>query len=189
VVEKVFIQSPSLIKEPHELTREVFTRLMLEGKPDSYKWGLNGKRGNPNDLSEDCGAWLNPTVPWGCSIIDVIKGAGGDNPTPAWIDQTQATLDKGDIGIWVPIVTVEPEPIPDPVPNPDLLKELQKISNEIVLLGNQIDSMQDAIINHVTNQAQAVVHAVTSEANRVIINLPPPFKCRLDGFSLRSDEK
>lgn len=55
--------------------------------------GLNGKRGDPNDLSDDALCFrgegadhlVNPdgsTTP--ASVIDVIGGAGGPNPTPTW---------------------------------------------------------------------------------------------------------
>lgn len=55
--------------------------------------GLNGKRGNPNDISDDVlnyagvasGGDYDPTrnnAP--CTVIDVIGGAGGPNPVPTW---------------------------------------------------------------------------------------------------------
>ena len=55
--------------------------------------GLNGKRGNPNDISDDAlcfdgvaaGGDYDPTrggVP--VTVIDVIAAAGGPNPAPAW---------------------------------------------------------------------------------------------------------
>lgn len=55
--------------------------------------GLNGKRGNPNDISDDAlnyageasGGDYDPTrnnAP--CTVIDVIGGAGGPNPVPTW---------------------------------------------------------------------------------------------------------
>jgi len=55
------------------------------------RFGLNGKRGNPNDLSDDAlnykgeGPGHDPTngnAP--VTVIDCIGGAGGPNPTPSW---------------------------------------------------------------------------------------------------------
>lgn len=57
------------------------------------RFGLNGKRGNPNDISDDVvcfdgeasGGDYDPTrnnVP--VTVIDVIGGAGGPNPVATW---------------------------------------------------------------------------------------------------------
>jgi hypothetical protein len=83
--------------------------------------GLNGKRGNPNDLSDDAlnykgeGAQFDPTngdSP--VSVIDVIGGAGGPNPSPQW-----TTFPDRHPGAWVKpsgAIAVPPpvKPCPDP---------------------------------------------------------------------------
>jgi len=68
------------------------------------RWGYNGKRGNSSDPSQDVVDYN-----WGADrdegttnvyIIDVMGGHCGSNPSPAWIDQTQATANAGTIGRW-----------------------------------------------------------------------------------------
>ncbi len=68
------------------------------------RWGYNCKRGNCNDVSLDvvdyhwgAGESQNSTQVY---IIDVIGGHCGPDPGAAWIDQTDATSDHGDIGRW-----------------------------------------------------------------------------------------
>ena len=68
------------------------------------RWGYNCKRGNCSDPSMDVVDYN-----WGSQpdegttqvyIIDILGGHCGPNPTPAWIDQTQATANSGTIGRW-----------------------------------------------------------------------------------------
>lgn len=68
------------------------------------RWGFNWKRGVEGDASHDVvdyhygpGTRENSTDVY---IIDVIVASCGDNPSPGWIDQTQATADAGTIGKW-----------------------------------------------------------------------------------------
>jgi hypothetical protein len=78
------------------------------------RFGLNGKRGNPQDPSMDAVSFRNPSSPaGGVEIVDVVGGAGGSNPSPAWIDQTQATVDHGTIGVFI-----QPEPVSGSAPTP-----------------------------------------------------------------------
>jgi hypothetical protein len=74
-------------------TEAFIRRLAWELHQIDPRFGLNGKRGNPDDLSDDCvcfdgfasGADYDPTrgnAP--VTVIDVIGGAGGSNPTAAW---------------------------------------------------------------------------------------------------------
>jgi hypothetical protein len=69
------------------------------------RWGYNGKRGNPNDPSQDVvtynygsGADQGSTQVY---IIDVVGGHCGSNPSPAWNDVTQVTRNQGTTGIWI----------------------------------------------------------------------------------------
>ncbi len=71
---------------------------------EDARWGWNCKRGNCYDISLDV---LNYHFGAGPSegstqvyIIDIIGGHCGPDPSWAWIDQTDATVDNGDIGVW-----------------------------------------------------------------------------------------
>ncbi len=68
------------------------------------RWGLNWKRGNRGDMSQDIvdynygpGTDEDTTNVY---IMDVITGHCGGNPSWNWLDQTQATLNGGAIGRW-----------------------------------------------------------------------------------------
>jgi len=83
--------------------------------------GLNGKRGNPNDLSMDALNYLDQIdgpgrTPEGlrCWVVDVIGGAGGPNPVPQWGVQHDPVASSG---AWVKPGTA-PGPVPIPVPPP-----------------------------------------------------------------------
>jgi hypothetical protein len=68
------------------------------------RWGLNWKRGNVGDPSDDVVDYnFGPGADEGTTnvyIVDVIGGHCGSNPTPAWIDNTEATRRAGTIGRW-----------------------------------------------------------------------------------------
>lgn len=68
------------------------------------RWGLNWKRGNVNDMSQDVVDYNFAAGPdegtTNVYIVDVIGGHCGGNPTPAWIDNTEATRRGGTIGRW-----------------------------------------------------------------------------------------
>jgi len=86
------------------------------------RFGLNGKRGNPNDISDDVVNYLGEGVghtPEGtaCNVIDVIKAAGSPQASVTW----QVFSDPQDAsGAWV--VPTDPfngeEPIPTPPSTP-----------------------------------------------------------------------
>jgi hypothetical protein len=97
VVERVADRCPSLILQDHAFTDAVAT--LLNG--EDARWGRNGKRGNANDPSHDAVAYRNPASPFGVSVVDIIGAAGSPSASPAWIDQTQATIDARTTGVWV----------------------------------------------------------------------------------------
>lgn len=103
VVQHVASACPGLIRDSHAFTDAVFSLL----NRDDPRWGRNGKRGNANDLSDDAGAYLNEASTLVGSdgrrlnIIDIIGAAGSPAASPAWIDQTQATIDGRTTGVWV----------------------------------------------------------------------------------------
>lgn len=96
---------------------EAFIRLLARDlHAIDPRCGLNGKRGNPNDISDDViairgeGSAVDVVNGGPMEIIDVIVGAGGPNPQPAW---NVAPGGAGDRGTWV-----KPEGVPTPVPTP-----------------------------------------------------------------------
>lgn len=97
VVEHVAERCPGLIRQDHAFTDAVATVLNREDE----RWGRNGKRGNAKDPSHDAIAYRNPASPFGVSIVDIIGAAGSPSASPAWIDQTQATINAGTTGVWV----------------------------------------------------------------------------------------
>ena len=68
------------------------------------RWGLNWKRGNAGDMSQDVVDYNFAAGPHegttNVYIVDVIGGHCGGNPTPTWIDNTEATRRGGTIGRW-----------------------------------------------------------------------------------------
>ena len=82
----------------------------LRRRTGSNRWGLNWKRGNVGDLSQDIVTYFagpegqamanNSNV----RIYDIIGGHCGGRPSPFWVDQTGATRAAGAIGRW----TIEP---------------------------------------------------------------------------------
>jgi hypothetical protein len=81
------------------LFRVVFALRQLDSR-----WGLNWKRGNFGDMSQDVVAYnYGSGADEGTTdvyIIDVIGGHCGGNPDWNWQDQTGATRDAGSIGRW-----------------------------------------------------------------------------------------
>jgi hypothetical protein len=82
----------------------------LRRRFQSNRWGLNWKRGNIGDLSQDIVNYYagpegtNMRNSTQVRIYDIIGGHCGGNPSPFWVDQTGPTRVKGDIGRW----TIEP---------------------------------------------------------------------------------
>jgi hypothetical protein len=88
------------------------------------RFGLNGKRANPNDISDDVlayrgeGVAIDPETseesPYQgvMEIIDVIGGAGGPNPQPQW---GVAPGGPGDRGAWVKPARIHDRVSPGPV--------------------------------------------------------------------------
>jgi hypothetical protein len=79
-------------------------RLVQALRQISTRWGLNWKRGNRGDMSQDVVDFHHGPGPDEDStevyIFDVISGHCGANPGPNWADVTQATRDAGTIGRW-----------------------------------------------------------------------------------------
>lgn len=87
-------------------------------------FGLLGQRGNANDLAEDAILFVGDDQGKGGrttdgrpqSGFDVIGGAGGPNPQPAWQD-----ISGPGVVVWVqpqPVDGASPVPTPTPTPTP-----------------------------------------------------------------------
>ena len=107
VVDAVANDSPMLLASScvesggnNEFLFEVVRRLRMTDD----RWGLNWKRGNVGDLSQDVVDYhWGEGVSEGSTdvyIIDIIIGHCGSSPSPGWIDQTEATAQAGTIGRW-----------------------------------------------------------------------------------------
>lgn len=85
------------------------------------RFGLNGKRGNPLDISDDAINWIgegpghDPSTGLPVTVFDVIRGAGGPTPQPSW-----DRIDLAGPGAWVQSGGTAPLPAPSPIqPYPD----------------------------------------------------------------------
>lgn len=85
--------------------------------------GLNGKRGNASDISDDAvnvrgegPGHNNDGTP--CTVVDIIGGAGGPNPVPQWGVQDDPVASTG---AWVSPGSA-PTPLPIPPPPPPVVK-------------------------------------------------------------------
>jgi len=73
------------------------------------RFGLNGKRGNTNDLSQDALCFQHNDGFE--SVIDVIGGAGGDHPAPTWNVVGDHLPPGAPRQAWI-----QPQPVSDSVP-------------------------------------------------------------------------
>jgi hypothetical protein len=75
------------------------------------RFGLNGKRGNPLDISDDAINWIgegpghDPSTGLPVTVFDVIRGAGGPTPQPSW-----DRIDLAGPGAWVQPTTIAVPP-------------------------------------------------------------------------------
>jgi hypothetical protein len=129
-VERLKTKFPQAWKDAHtnNANTEGFIKLLAAHlHAINPAFGLNGKRGNPQDISDDAinfkgeGADFDPTdgdAPR--TVIDVIGGAGGPNPFPTWAIVTKADAPVG--AAWVkpgvPPITPTVTPTLPPTPPP-----------------------------------------------------------------------
>ena len=85
-------------------TNRFLFELVRELRKEDNRWGLNWKRGNRGDMSQDI-----ITYNYGSEsdedttqvyIVDIMFGHCGGSPSPGWIDQTERTREVGAIGRW-----------------------------------------------------------------------------------------
>jgi len=107
VVNDIAAQYPNALGnscQEHGGTWEFMDRLVDRLRTYDTRWGYNGKRGNTSDPSLDVVDYNHGSQPdegtTDVYIIDTISGHCGSNPSPTWIDQTEATRNGGAIGRW-----------------------------------------------------------------------------------------
>jgi hypothetical protein len=88
----------------HGGTNNFMFRVVQALRQQDSRWGLNWKRGNRGDLSQDIvtynfGAGSDEDTT-NVYIVDIIGGHCGSRAYPTWIDQTTATRNAGTIGRW-----------------------------------------------------------------------------------------
>lgn len=155
------------------------------------RFGLNGKRGNPNDLSDDALNWrgegpgndpTNGNQP--VTVIDVINGAGGPNPQPAWqvFDQLPGP------GAWVqpqPVGGSPEDPPEEPTEPIDLTPVLMKIAEvgaKVEALGTILAQLAPALDAAKFESFNAASRA--SEIKTLVEGLPKEFPKRKYGGTL-----
>jgi hypothetical protein len=133
------------------------------------EWGLNGKRGNPNDPSGDILAYRLPGQP---QLYDVLQDGGGANGVawqPLEYPQTAGAvwLDPGGVP--------DPEPEPEPEPS-DLAARVKVLEDRADLQGMQVQQ-QAATILMLKGRVEALDEEVVSLELRVSAletSDPPP---------------
>lgn len=107
VVNRIAQQFPGALRnscQEHGGTWDFVDLVVDELRKEDNRWGYNWKRGNVGDPSLDVIAYHHGPGPSEGStavyIIDIVLQHCGNNPSAAWIDQTQATADSRSIGRW-----------------------------------------------------------------------------------------
>lgn len=76
------------------------------------KWGLNGKRGNPSDISMDVVTYRIGPTDRHVQAFDICGSCGGGSPSVVWNDITNwATIGQPGTAIWI-----QPGPVSGPAP-------------------------------------------------------------------------
>lgn len=156
----------------------------------SPRFGLNGKRGNYNDISDDVVNWLgegpgtDPATGQPVTVIDVIAGAGGPDPKVYW-----GLIDAPGPGGWV-----KPEPVGDsssggggtPLPAPPSTPPAPDYTAKLDALTKRLDALLEAVsraeaaLVRVDHNASVAAHESLNAAVRAsdiktqIENLPKP---------------
>lgn len=107
IVHEVAAAHPDFLRhscQEHGGTWEFMDALVDRLRQFDSRWGYNWKRGHVGDPSLDVIDYHYGAGPDEGStevyIIDTILGHCGDSPSPAWIDQTDATRSGGGVGRW-----------------------------------------------------------------------------------------
>lgn len=128
------------------------------------RWGLNGKRGNPADISMDVVTFRVGPTDRHVEAFDVCGGCGGGNPSVTWNNITNyATMGQPGTAIWVvPVAGSEPPPPVDPPP----AVNLQPVLDALAALTVKVDAVagvavaaRDAALDAKSEAEQAKVNA------------------------------
>ncbi len=129
------------------------------------RWGLNGKRGNPADISMDVVTFRVGPTDRHVEAFDVCGGCGGGPPSVTWNNITNyATMGQPGTAIWVAPVASEPPP-PPPVDPPPAVN-LQPVLDALAALTVKVDAVagvavaaRDAALDAKSEAEQAKVNA------------------------------
>lgn len=147
--------------------------------------GLNGKRGT-DTLSQDAinykgvGIGYDPTNNQPVTVIDIIGGAGGPDPRPAWmvLNDPNEPSHRGP-GKWIqplpvpgyhtsgPVVV--PNPPPPPSIEPSVINALQAVENQLKLISQQVAELTDER-KHVVAIVQTCVDQLVQSTETVAKN-------------------
>lgn len=137
------------------------------------RWGLNGKRGDPNVLSLDVVTFRVGPTDRHVEAYDICGACGGGNPSVVWNDITNYdTMGQPGTAIWVkPDGVPGPvDPTPPPPPSTDVLAELRAIRADLVAMWALIDSVR--ILGEATHHEAFQAASRASEIKTLIENLP-----------------
>jgi hypothetical protein len=159
------------------------------------RWGLNGKRGNPNDLSLDVVTFRIGPTDRHVQAFDICGACGGPDPRVVWNDITGwATIGQPGTAVWVrpdavsapPPVSTPPTPKPGeprpPVQPPST--ELSSVLSLLQALDARLNALTALVLAMEPGVAQAASEALNaagraSEIKTQIENLPAaqPMPC------------
>jgi hypothetical protein len=161
--------------------------------------GLNGKRGNENDISDDAlcvkepGQSIDTRTGARVQVIDVIAGApnsySGPDGAPSWgevwnPEETPTRATWVQPAAWAEPVEPKPEPKPEPQPQPvDLsavVAALAAIGHELAAQRERLDAIPAAIVAE-REKVEAVVKDVAAKVDAIAW---PTYRARIFGQSV-----
>jgi hypothetical protein len=146
-------------KDDLPYVKEVARRL---GPP----WGLNGKRGDPNNLSHDILAWFLPNAQ--PILVDVLGDGGGDNTAQFGIlEYPQAAG-----AVWVAAGAPDvPSPLPTPSPTP---------SDALAGILARLGAIEGTLMEHISliNEQKAQIDDQNEKLDRITAELNKPLIAR-----------
>lgn len=161
------------------------------------RWGLNGKRGNPNDISMDVVTWRVGPTDRHVQAFDICGACGGGSPSVVWNDITNwGTIGQPGTAVWLqpgPVSGPTPTPTPTPTPNPtpaptvnltpilDVLQRIEgKVDAALARLQNPVDLSQvyaklDALSAQVDEARKDIQGRPTSLVGCLVGRVPKAF--------------
>jgi hypothetical protein len=114
------------------------------------RWGLNGKRGNANDLSMDVVTWrLGPTDRH-VQAFDICGACGAASARPVWSDITNwSTVGQSGTAVWVKPEGVATQPAtggtvtpPPPPPDGTVVAKLNELIGHVAALTATVEGLR-----------------------------------------------